>query len=145
MAPVAPSAAHTKCRSSKTRPVRPLIDSASSAFIRLTTIEGSPSHAPGSIAHRQRSGPQAGPQVVQLPGFCCARRAFPQVRLDGDLIADRQLAVVERGQLAPHLPTCSRHHDLSASLSWARSASRARVSRDFTVPTATPSENAISS
>jgi PAS domain S-box-containing protein len=73
------------------------------------------------------------------------RSVSAEVRLDGDLFADRQFAIMERGQPSPHVPASSRHHDLSASLNWDRSASRARVSRDFTVPTATPRENAISS
>ena len=67
------------------------------------------------------------------------------VRLDGHLLRRRQLAVHERlEQLARRLAAEDRDHDRNPSSS-ARSACRARVSRDLTVPTATPSEKAISS
>ncbi len=63
----------------------------------------------------------------------------------GDLVGHRQLAVDETfEQLARVLAAEIGNHDRSPSSS-ARSACRARVSRDFTVPTATLSENAISS
>jgi len=71
--------------------------------------------------------------------------AVLQMALNGNPLLDRQLVVVEL--LEPFLHVFAPrdvHHD-RLSRSWCRSACRARVSRDFTVPTATPSENAISS
>ena len=65
--------------------------------------------------------------------------------LNGHLLGSRQLAVDERlEQLTRRFASEDRDHDLSPSSS-ARSACRARVSRDLTVPTATPREKAISS
>ena len=55
---------------------------------------------------------------------------------------DRQLVVVERGEPPPHRRTGQSGH---TSLNCARSPSRARARRDFTVPTAMPSEKPISS
>ena len=94
---------------------------------------------------RQCAGAETGADFLELAHLRCTRRAASEVRLDGNVRVDRQFAVLKRGQLAPNLPAGLRHHVLSASLSWLRSADRARVRRDFTVPTATSSENAISS
>src|SRR5581483_9021289 len=68
-----------------------------------------------------------------------------EVRADGDLIRDRELAIVERLKAPPRRRARERLHTVLASRSCCRSAWRARVSRDLTVPTATPSEKAISS
>jgi len=74
-----------------------------------------------------------------------ARIAPIHVGLDGNLIGDRQLSVVER--LKSTLCRCTGEgcHIVLASCNSARRAWRARVRRDLTVPTARPSENAISS
>ena len=56
-----------------------------------------------------------------------------------------QLTIVKRLQPAAGSRAGEGPHAVLASRSSARSAWRARVSRDFTVPTATPSEYAISS
>ena len=72
------------------------------------------------------------------------RRAIPQVRLHRDLRVHDELAVVIRGKLAANLPAVERAHR-GASCNTVRSAWRARVSRDLTVPSVTPSEKAISS
>ena len=74
-----------------------------------------------------------------------AARAPFDVRADGDLLADGELAVVKVRQPAACGGATQRLHAVLASRSSRRSAWRARVSRDLTVPTATPSENAISS
>jgi hypothetical protein len=82
------------------------------------------------------------PQLVQH------RRALIaplEMRADGDLVRDRELAIVEGLQAATRRSARERLHALLSSRSSSRSACRARVSLDFTVPTATPSENAISS
>jgi hypothetical protein len=85
-------------------------------------------------ADRLEIGEQLGAAVAPL-----------EVGTDGDLLGDAELAVVERLQAAPRRRAGERLHALLASRSSWRSAWRARVSRDFTVPTATPSEKAISS
>ena len=74
-----------------------------------------------------------------------ARPAPAHVALDEHLLVDRQLVVEERLEpLARVFAADVGSHAWRPSSS-ARSACRARVSRDFTVPTATPREKAISS
>ena len=73
-----------------------------------------------------------------------ARRAATQMGLYGHLRVHAELAVVVRGELAANQPAVERAHR-GASCSTVRNAWRARVSRDFTVPSVTPSEKAISS
>src|SRR5207253_10514084 len=73
-----------------------------------------------------------------------AHAAPAKLRFERDLVVDRQLAVDERlEQLLRGAAVEVRNHDRIPSSS-SRSACRARVSRDFTVPTATPMLNAIS-
>ena len=145
VAPVAPRAAHTRCRSSKRALVCPPNDSARSAFIRLTTFDAK---APSSGTFRLAAS--AATRTI-ADTDCSSRASLPavaalsEVRLERDLISDFQFSVVVRRQLPTDGATGARPHDLPASLNCARSASRARVSLDFTVPTATPRENAISS
>ena len=104
------------------------------------------------------AGPQAGPVVGRRRRRRQPQRRRPrsEARADRGRTAgsragalrsaissrDRQLAVVERRETPPH---CRAGQERHTSLSCARSASRARASRDFTVPTAMPSENPISS
>ena len=73
------------------------------------------------------------------------RAAAAQVAVNGHLVVHRQLAVVKGRQSTPGGDARQRLHTDLSSRSFARNASRARVSRDFTVPIAIPSENAISS
>jgi hypothetical protein len=82
------------------------------------------------------------PDFLHLIQIAAARRAIVEVRLYRDEVADGQLAIVERLETPPD---CRAGQERHASLSWARSASRARARRDFTVPTAMPSEKPISS
>ena len=63
-----------------------------------------------------------------------------EVRAHGNLIAERQLPVVERLQPPPRRRAGESLHAVLASLRSSLSACRARVSRDLTVPIATPSE-----
>ena len=66
------------------------------------------------------------------------------MRLHGDLRVHVEFAVVIRGQVSADLTAVERAHR-GAPCSTVRNAWRARVSRDFTVPSDTPSEKAISS
>jgi hypothetical protein len=68
-----------------------------------------------------------------------------QMRVDFNLLTDRQFVVVIRLQAPTGRGTAQQLHRVLASRSSRRKVCRARVSRDFTVPTATPSEYAISS
>ena len=98
---------------------------------------------PGGAAGRERLQHRS-----HVPQFGEQRRALIapfEMRSDGDLIGDRQLAIVKGLQSTPRRGTCERFHVVLASRSSERSACRARVRRDFTVPTATPREYAISS
>ena len=102
--------------------------------------------------------------LAQLAGGGVAGGAQLQVVLDAHLLGDVQLAVVQRLEeidhrrahhRVPHGRPPSRRVASTASIgepacagvsrSCSRSNSRARARRDFTVPTATPCENAISS
>ena len=82
------------------------------------------------------------PQIVECGGAVIA--PF-EVRVHGNLIGNGELAVVKRLEPPARRRAGERLHAVLASRSSRRSACRARVSRDFTVPTATPSEKAISS
>ena len=73
------------------------------------------------------------------------RPAPAQMRLDGDLLVDRQLAIDEGVEVLARVLASDVGNHVRSPSSSARSVCRARVSRDFTVPTATPSEKAISS
>lgn len=68
-----------------------------------------------------------------------------EVRSDRDLLRHRELTVAKGGEATSRGSTGQGLHTTLNSLSSIRSACRARVSRDLTVPTATPKENAISS
>ena len=71
--------------------------------------------------------------------------AVVQVALHDHALFEAHLAVVELLEAVLHVVAADHvHHDRLSRSSW-RSACRARVSRDLTVPTATPSEKAISS
>ena len=97
--------------------------------------------------HRRRGGADAqrGADQLQVLDARGARVAPAQVRLELHLIGHRQLPVDERlEQFARRVAAQIPNHDRSPSRS-ARSAWRARVNRDFTVPTATSSVKAISS
>ena len=72
-----------------------------------------------------------------------ARRAAVEVIGNRNAIGDGQLFVVKGGELGAHLLAAPGQHRRSPSST--RSAWRARVSLDLTVPTGSPSENAISS
>src|SRR4029079_17215762 len=63
----------------------------------------------------------------------------------GNLVADRQLAIVERLEPPPRRRAAEGLHAVLLSPSSWRSDFRARVRRDLTVPTATRREKAISS
>ena len=81
----------------------------------------------------------ANPNVTSLRE---AVLALVHVRLDRDTLLHREFVVMKRGEALPHRQTGQSGH---TSLSCARSPSRARARRDFTVPTAIPSEKPISS
>ncbi len=121
-------------------------DASVSAFSRLTTV--AVKTAASSCDNATRFGASAcsavriDAQVGQRPG---AALAPFEVRADGDLIGERELAIVKRLETPARRRAGERLHAVLSSRSSSRSAWRARVSRDFTVPTATPSENAISS
>src|SRR5262245_19866599 len=85
-------------------------------------------------------GAQRGPQKIELFESFSALRTRFQMRVDFNLLADRQFVVVIRLQTTPGRSTAQDLHRVLASRSSKRSVCRARVSRDFTVPTATPSE-----
>src|SRR5262249_49204043 len=104
---------------------------------------------PARREHRQRR-----PEVAQVGQRRGALVAPFHVRADRDLLADRQLLVVIRLEESPGGVAAERRHAIlvsgrtsdpraplpRTSRSWFRRAWRARVSRDLTVPTATPSE-----
>ncbi len=73
------------------------------------------------------------------------RPAPAQVRLDGHLFVDRQLTIDKGVEVLARVLASDVGDHVRRPSSSARSVCRARVSRDFTVPTATPSEKAISS
>src|SRR5205807_773317 len=98
----------------------------------------------GEHGTRRRERLQGAAEPAQIGELVGAVIAPFEVRADGDLVADRELAVVERLQPPARFRAGERRHAVLASRSSRRSAWRARVSRDFTVPTATPSEKAIS-
>src|SRR5262249_28693717 len=79
---------------------------------------------------------------IVFPELIEARPARVQMALDRNTLLDRQLVVMKRGEPLPHRRTGQSGH---TSLNSARSPSRARASRDFTVPTAIPREKPISS
>ena len=80
--------------------------------------------------------------VAQLAEIAGTRGAVVQMPFNRNQLGDRQLTVVEGLKTPPH---CCAGQERHTSLNWARSASRARASLDFTVPTAIPSEKPISS
>ena len=82
---------------------------------------------------------------LQVLDPCRTRPAPAQVGLDGDLLVDRQLAIDKRVEVLARVLASDVGNHVRRPNSSARSVCRARVSRDFTVPTATPRENAISS
>ena len=99
---------------------------------------------PGPVVGRPRARrqPQRVPDRLNRAELARAGRTFTDVMFDCDRLGDRKLAIVKRLETTLDCGAGQKRH---ASLSSARSASRARASRDFTVPTATPSENPISS
>ena len=132
---------HTRCMSSNRRPTRAGQASFASARIRLIT----PGCRPGPVVGRSRRRGQAQRRrdrvvAVAAPSVQPSQRV--QVSLNRDPLLDRQLVVVKLGEAPPHRRTGQSGH---TSLNCARSPSRARARRDFTVPTAMPSENPISS
>ena len=140
VAAVDASAIHTRCMSSNARATRAVQDSCASARIRLITPERSAGPVVGRRGRRRE--PQRVADVLELAQVARARRAIVQVGLDRDELADRQLAIVKGLETPPHRRAGQERH---TSLNCARSASRARASRDLTVPTAMPSEKPISS
>ena len=98
----------------------------------------------GPVVGRRRGSDetQRVADVLQLAKIAGTRRAIVQMRFNRNQLANSQLAIVEGLETPPH---CRAGQERHASLNWARSASRARASLDFTVPTAIPSENPISS
>ena len=116
-----------------------------SALTRLTTAPAKP-RSPRSTARRARApGAQRGAHRSHLVEDRGAVVAPFEVSRDGNLIADRQLSIAKGVQPATRGRAGEDLHAVRSPRSSRRSAWRARVSRDFTVPTATPSENAISS
>ena len=96
-------------------------------------------------ARRQRAKTNRVADRLHVLNPRATRPAPAQVRFDRDLLVDRELTIDKGVEvLARVLASDVRNHVLRPNSS-ARRLCRARVSRDFTVPTATPSENAISS
>src|ERR671915_316367 len=93
-----------------------------------------------------RAGPRGEPQRIadrlERAEFARAGRTLTNVMFDSDRLVDYELTIVKRLETTLDGGASQERH---ASLSSARSASRARARRDFTVPTAIPSENPISS
>jgi hypothetical protein len=100
-----------------------------------------------SVSSSSRSGAHcaAAADFAQDRQFVRAAATVADVDVDGHLLRHRQFAVVKGRQSTPCCDARERLHTDLSSRSLARSASCARVSRDFTVPIAIPSENAISS
>ena len=94
---------------------------------------------------QRRSRPHHIAQFSKRRHLGRARLASTQMRFDGNLHLNWQFVVVVSRHPASDRTARQPLHTALASRSRTRSASRPRVSRDFTVPTATPSENAISS
>src|SRR4029453_15352267 len=99
----------------------------------------------GDARRGRRTNAKRGADELKVFDAIGARPAPPHMALHQDLLVHGQLVVKEPLEpLAGVLAANVGSHACSPSSS-ARSACRARVSRDFTVPTATPSEKAISS
>ena len=146
IAAVAPIAAHTRCMSWNRLRISEVHDSCSSMPQPLDHLARQPLGF-GRAAIGQPLGglAQRRPHLVELRGDQRAGDAIVQVALNGDALLERQLVVVELLEPVLHVLAADGVHHGRVSRSWTRSACRARVSRDFTVPTATPSEKAISS
>ena len=98
------------------------------------------------IAGRAADGrPQRGADQAHVLHTQRAGLAPAEVRFDRQLIRHRQLTVDQPFEQCPRVVAADVLSHVRSPSSSARSDWRARVSRDFTVPTATPSENAISS
>jgi hypothetical protein len=82
---------------------------------------------------------------LQVLDPCRTRPAPAEMGLDCDLLVDRQLTIDKAVEVLACVLASDIWNHVRRPNSSARSVCRARVSRDFTVPTATPSENAISS
>ena len=142
-AAVAPSAGHTRCMSSNTPSSQVCHDSCRSTLTcsstALVQLSGGASwRAAGHVA-------QAAAQRFELVVLDAAAGAGLEVLADQQLQLERQLAVVERVELVAHRRRRRPADHSRDSCRSVRSACRARVSRDFTVPTAMSSEKAISS
>ena len=128
------------CRRTARR-ARAVHDSCASARIRLITPDCSPvqsSDGAGAAASAQR--------VADRPAARAGRARTAGNRAGGlRSRSARRPAARGRGRPARRRRTAAQVRERHASLNCARSASRARASRDFTVPTAMPSEKPISS
>ncbi len=146
VAAVAPSAAQTRCMSwnsalnlgaqRKLRLHAQPLDRSARQPLSLRRV---------AIGQLRRSFAERAAQVVELGRHQRARHAVAQVALDGDSLLHRQFVVVEFLEAVLHVLAVDRVHHDRLSRNCCRRVCRARVSRDLTVPTATPSENAISS
>ena len=129
--------------SNRLRIVRPN-DARSSAFQR-SRMSVCKRLRPGMTATSSttRGGLQRLADQLEIVRLEPARRAAVEVIGNRNAIGDGQLLVVEGRELGAHLLAAPGQHRRSPSST--RSAWRARVSLDLTVPTGNPSEKAISS
>ena len=149
IATVAPRPAHTRCmswnKSSDLRAERELLLDARRARARRRSCEPSRRGAARHRAGHRRAARRPDPRA-RAASSAAARRIRRGGSARATCVVDRQLAVVKRLEVAraraSHGMTCIMAAPPAAR---ARSVCRARVRRDFTVPTATPSEKAISS
>ena len=146
MAIVAPAAAHSIRRSSI---IRCTLCATLIGALRLDAADHAVADrrqlvAPRPPARRRRLTHRA-PECFDLVGFEPARVALAEVHAHREMQAELELAVAVRCEVPADRRARQGLHPALTSFNAARRAWRALVRRAFTVPSVTPSENAISS
>ena len=100
--------------------------------------------APRAPPRRRRLAHRA-PERLDFLTFAAACLAIGQMDPHGEVLAQIELAIAVGRQVPSHRRARQGFHRALVSFKAARRAWRARVRRAFTVPSVTPSENAISS